>query len=336
MDANWPLPKTACLPSKLRESERARRTQVSRRGDQLAADASMGKGSKGRRNEPRQENVGPLSDTSRFPAMRMLLQKADEENANKDTKRLIQQTLERERQDRFNCLAHAEWKGRTTGSIEHLQGRSNNMTYHYMFELEDQQPTERVEGFLALYRTSEQKLDDIVALLPLPKSNVQACLVLVRLVYMICYIRSVVQTENGIGLFDKAAYGDVIDESFDRTVEYISTAAKRDAEPMPMVNIALPVSHALHKMVEEVRAKFPAVAEPGAGLARDVPLMRHLELLAQVAEKQGAGMVIPSREELIKIGDAHRAQVAAGGHGPLHGEMSVSEALSKLSTTELT
>ena len=36
------------------------------------------------------------------------------------------------------------------------------MAYHFMFELENQQPTQRVDGFLALYRTSEQKIDGIV------------------------------------------------------------------------------------------------------------------------------------------------------------------------------
>lgn len=248
-----------------------------------------------------EDKIGPLSDITKYPAMGMLLTKADEDNANKETKQMINQTLDREQGDRLNCLAHAEWKGRMnqTVTMEHLQGRSNNMCYHFMFELDHQQPTERVDGFLALYRNSEQQMSDVVALLPLPKASVQACIVLVRLVYLTGYIREVIQTEPSIGLFDKAAYGEKIDDAHDRTVDYISRAAQKDAK-MPMIDIALEVSALMHRMVESVRGKFPALATPGAALAKDVPLMRHLELFAQIVEKKKAGLVIPSHAELIE------------------------------------
>ena len=87
---------------------------------------------------PQEDKIGPLCNVDRYPAMRMLLTKADEDNANKETKRLINNTLDREQGDRLNCLAHAEWKGKIipSGTMEHLQGRSNNLAYHFMFELE--------------------------------------------------------------------------------------------------------------------------------------------------------------------------------------------------------
>ena len=154
-------------------------------------------------------SVGPVSDIGRFPAMRLLLTKADEDHASKDTKKMIDQILEREQQNRFSYLAHAEWKGRRCGGYEHLQGRSNNLTYHFMFALEEEQLTEHAEGFLACYRTSEQKLDDIIALIPIPYSSVQSCAVLVRLVYMIDYVRRVVQTEESISLLEKMEYNEV-------------------------------------------------------------------------------------------------------------------------------
>merc|ERR1711871_1166249 len=102
----------------------------------------------------------------------------------------------------------------------------------------NQQPTDRVEGFLAIYRTSELKMDDIIALLPLPIASVKACIVLVRLVYLIGYIREVIQTEASIGLLDKATYGEKTDDAFDRTVDYITRAAQKDAKKMPMIDIA--------------------------------------------------------------------------------------------------
>jgi len=249
-----------------------------------------------------EDKIGPLSDITKYPAMRMLLTHADEDNANKETRQLIKQTLDREQHDRLNCLAHAEWKGRvnSTVTMEHLQGRSNNMCYHFMFELDHQQPTERVDGFLALYRNSEQQMSDVVALLPLPKGSVQTVIVLVRLVYLTGYIREVIQTEPSIGLLDKAAYGEKIDDAHDRTVDYISRAAQKDAKKMPMIDIALEVSALMHRMVESVRGKFPALAVSGAALAKDVPLMRHLELFAQIVEKKKAGLVIPSHAELLE------------------------------------
>ena len=57
---------------------------------------------------------------------------------------------------------HVHLHGRC-GGYEHLQGRSNNLTYQFMFALEEEQLTEHAEGFLACYRTSEQRLDDIIA-----------------------------------------------------------------------------------------------------------------------------------------------------------------------------
>lgn len=262
---------------------------------------------------PAESKIGPLSDISKYPAMHFLLTKADEDNADKETKRLINQTLDREQSDRLNCLAHAEWKGKViaNNTLEHLQGRTNNMAYHFMFELENQQPTQRVDGFLALYRTSEQKIDDIIALLPLPKASMQACSVLVRLVYLVGYIREVIQTEPSIGLLDKAAYGEKIDDAHDRTVDYISRAAQKEAKKMPMIDIALDVSERMYKLVESVRGKFPSLAEAGAMLARDVPLMRHLELLAGIARKKKAGLV--SRAELLERGGKKAAELVEQG-----------------------
>ena len=43
--------------------------------------------------------------------------------------------------------------------------------------------------------------------------------------------------------------------------------------------LALELASGLHGLVGRVRAKVPAVGEPGAQLAPDVPLMAHLETL---------------------------------------------------------
>ena len=257
-------------------------------------------------------SVGPVSDINRFPAMRLLLTKADEDHATRETKRMIDQILEREQQNRFSYLAHAEWKGRRCGGYEHLQGRSNNLTYHFMFALEEEQLTEHAEGFLACYRTSEQRLDDIIALIPIPYSSVQSCAVLVRLVYMIDYVRRVVQTEASISLLEKTEYNEVIDELFDETTGRIQRQEKKP------VDVALDLSVGMHELVERVRAKFPALVEPGAMLARDVPLMVHLRLLAQVAAKRRPGLplALPPRSEVVARIAAERAlkrEQAAGG-----------------------
>ena len=166
---------------------------------------------------PEPEGVGPVSDVERFPAMRMLMMKADEEHAPREIHKLIDKILEREQHNRFDYLAHADWTGKRRGPFEHLQGRSNNLTYHFMFALggEPLQYTGGAEAFLAIYKTSEQNLDDIIALIPMPFTSVETCAILVRLVYMVEYVRRVIQTEESISLFEKAEYNEVVDRLFD-------------------------------------------------------------------------------------------------------------------------
>lgn len=112
------------------------------------------------------KDFGPMSDVNRFPAMRMLLMKADEDHADKPTKKLINSILDKEQVERTDYLLHAEWVGKRGAAVEHVQGRVNNLTYHFMFGLargvDGPQYTDGADAFIAIYRNSVQKLDDII------------------------------------------------------------------------------------------------------------------------------------------------------------------------------
>ena len=63
-----------------------------------------------------------------------------------------------------------------------------------MFALEEEQPTEDVNGFLACYQTSQQNLNEIIALIPIPYQHIRLCAILVQLVYALGYVRRGIQT----------------------------------------------------------------------------------------------------------------------------------------------
>ena len=180
-------------------------------------------------------DFGPLSDVNKFPAMRMLLMKADEDNADKPTKKLINQILDREQMDRTDYLLNADWTGKRGTSFEHVQGRVNNLTYHFMFGLakgvDGPQYTDGADAFIAIYRNSEQKLSDIIALLPMPHESARPCSVLVRLVYIVEYTRRVVQTEESLSLMETTDYNGVLDEAYDLMSGHIKAQVCRCRPP---------------------------------------------------------------------------------------------------------
>jgi len=92
-------------------------------------------------------------DASRFPAMRMLRDKA----ASLVVSRKELQRIRLEEVGRFDTICTAEWSGKQVAGYEHLQGRAGQLTYHFIFATLDCQPTEDVSGFVALYETSEQR-----------------------------------------------------------------------------------------------------------------------------------------------------------------------------------
>lgn len=258
--------------------------------------------------EPR--DLGPLSDVNKFPAMRMLLMKADEDNANKATKKLIQQILDREQAERPEYLLHADWTGKRGTAVEHVQGRVNNLTYHFMFGLangtEGLQYTDGADAFIAIYRNSEQKLDDIIALLPMPLDSARPCSVLVRLVYIVEYTRRVVQTEDSFALMETAEYNGVLDEAHDLMSGHIKGQKK------PLLEIALSLSSAMFGVLEALRERCPHLARPPDGkLARDLPLMFHIQLLAQSASL-GAKV---ARQQLREADAAEAAEAAEAAGG---------------------
>uniref|UniRef100_A0A7S3AI93 Uncharacterized protein n=1 Tax=Haptolina ericina TaxID=156174 RepID=A0A7S3AI93_9EUKA len=193
---------------------------------------------------------------------------------------MIEQILEREQAERFNYLANAEWTGKRFANFEHLQGRGNNLTYHFMFALEEEQPTEDVNGFLACYQTSQQSLDEIIALIPIPYQHIRLCAILVRLVYALGYVRKSIQTEASISLLEKMEYNEVIDNLFDKMTESLQGMRQSPRD------VSLELSSGLYALVQRARIQFPHLTLPGGVLARDVPLMVHIMLLSQVWEKE--------------------------------------------------
>lgn len=233
-------------------------------------------------------DFGPLSDVDKFPAMRMLLMKADEDNADRPTKKLINQILDREQMERTEYLLHADWTGKRGASFEHVQGRVNNLTYHFMFGLakgvDGPQYTDGADAFIAIYRNSEQKLDDIIALLPMPYESARPCSVLVRLVYIVEYTRRVVQTEESLSLMEVTNYNGVLDEAYDLMSGHIKAQTK------PLLEIALSLSRGMFGVLEALRDRCPHLAQPPDGkLCRDLPLMFHIQLLSQSANAVGPG-----------------------------------------------
>jgi len=248
-------------------------------------------------------DFGPLSDVNKFPAMRMLLMKADEDNADKPTKKLINQILDREQMDRTDYLLNADWMGKRGTSFEHVQGRVNNLTYHFMFGLakgvDGPQYTDGADAFIAIYRNSEQKLSDIIALLPMPHESARPCSVLVRLVYIVEYTRRVVQTEESLSLMETTDYNGVLDEAYDLMSGHIKAQTK------PLLEIALSLSRGMFGVLEALRDRCPHLARPPDGkLCRDLPLMFHIQLLSQSANAVG-----PGRQQILEMAKEGRREL---------------------------
>jgi hypothetical protein len=81
------------------------------------------------------------SDPGRFPAMRLLRDRAAALVVSKRRLRMLEQQLRQEELDRFDRLCTAEWRGKNVGAYEHLQGRVGPLTYHFIFATVDGQPT---------------------------------------------------------------------------------------------------------------------------------------------------------------------------------------------------
>lgn len=227
------------------------------------------------------QSTEEFSDADRFPAIRMLRDKARAVKHSKKKLKLLAQSLHQEEANRFDHLVHAEWKGRQIGRFEHLQGRVNNLTYHFIFALVEHTPTEDVSGFIAFYDTTEQKLDEIHTLLCIPKAGINRYTVLVRLVYLLSYVRNGIQTEDQIGLMDKCEFNEVVDELFDNFTREVLT----DAQPL---DVSVGVGSGLFALTKRIMAKYPNTA-PVFG--EQVPLMAHLRTitdLPNVIQRLGA------------------------------------------------
>ena len=221
-----------------------------------------------------------LSSVERFPAIRMLRDRARGQTLSKKRIKRLHQQLHQEQTNRFDHLVHAEWKGRNFGQFEHLQGRINHLCYHFIFAMEHGQPSEDVDGFLLVYESSTQELSELVVLLSFPKKDINKYGVLVRLTYMVGYVRTALQTESTIGLMEMVEYNERVDRVFDQ-LETRMRACEHT------LNIAMDMSvemcvHAIHTFYSHLlfppsihasSSQLPRVAGTGwcATCARSTP-----------------------------------------------------------------
>ena len=191
-----------------------------------------------------------LSSVDRFPAMRMLRDTARAADHSKKRIKRLHQQLYQEQTNRFDHLVHAEWKGRIFGQYEHLQGRINHLCYHFIFAMEHGQPSEDVSGFLVVYESSTQERSELVALASFPLEKINKYGVLIRLTYMVGYVRNALQTEQTIGLMEKMGYNERVDQVFDQ----LETRLRAQEHTL---NIAMDMSVEMYRLISEIRTKFP-------------------------------------------------------------------------------
>jgi len=221
-------------------------------------------------------------DASRFPAMRMLRDRATSLLVSKGKLRQLEQLLHQEEDCRFDKLCTAEWRGKYVGQYEHLQGRVGQLTYHFIFATIDGQPTDDVSAFIAMYSTPEQRLDDILYLLCMPYFELNHYRVLVRLLYLVAYVRTSLQTEESItALSDIVDYTGDVDKLYDEMVEKVQTDAQT-------LDVSVTVAQGLDRLTRRILQAYPQ-AERVFG--PDLPVMRHLQTvleLPKVVKRIGA------------------------------------------------
>lgn len=78
-----------------------------------------------------------------------------------------------------------------------------------------------------MYEHSEQRLDQIASLTCLRADELSNCRVLVRLLFLVAYVRTALQTEVSItALTDKMELNEVVDQLYDYLVDAVQTDAQ--------------------------------------------------------------------------------------------------------------
>jgi hypothetical protein len=163
--------------------------------------------------------------------------------------------------------------GKYVGQFEHLQGRVGQLTYHFIFATVDGQPTDDVSGFIAMYETPEQRLDEILYLLCMPHLELGHYRVLVRLLYLIAYVRTSLQTEDSItALSDVMDYTSAVDMLYDDMVEKVQTDAQT-------LDVSVTVAQGLDRLTKRILQAYPK-AERVFG--PDLPVMQHLQTVLEL------------------------------------------------------
>eukprot|EP00967_Tisochrysis_lutea_P149651 scaffold288080_cov36-Tisochrysis_lutea.AAC.1 len=212
-------------------------------------------------------------DVSRFPAIQMLRQRAASLVVSKHKLRKIEQMLRQEEDSRFDKLCTAEWRGKHVGNYEHLQGRVGHVTYHFIFATINGQPTDDVSGFIAMYETSEQRLDEILSLISMQRFELSHYRVLVRLLYLIAYVRTSMQTEESItALSDIMEYNEVVDKLYDYMVHMVQTDAQA-------LDVSVTVAQGLDRLTKRILHKYP---QSSRVFGPDMPVMRHLQTVIEL------------------------------------------------------